>query len=712
MTGDLQMGGNDITGVCGGGISVCELAEPTQRWMWVDSATTHAFEDGSEAFPWDTIGEAMTAIGAPTSVADADINWIVAIRPGAMTGVATAGYVEDVTVPTNRAIYFLGLGGSGLGVAITGNLTQTLDSAATLPTGGSVRARWDCFPSCLLTGAMTVTQSAAAVGWIFAGSRMNINGALTASTLTSSSNTWTNDGGNWQGAFDSANTFGASLTLGGSSTAGRFGSTVSARRIQIARHWHFAGNVTVTEASTLTTAGNYGLHGCTFGSSITWSAPAASFQVDDATEYEWSRRGGILAGGATLVRHDLANRSNLAPARTCGNASDTLTGLADRDGITISAGDRILVIDTASALNLGVWIAASGAWTRALDNATGAVFAHGEVLTPVALGASCGGATIALRDLTTPGATLTIGTSSLTPAVYVADASYLYLDGSRTMTGALDLGGNSIVDANDCSCVTLSGSLTGNATTATALAANGANCGAGQWAAGVDASGASETCTADDDSPDTDAEVPDNLTLVLEQSVAPANSTEGRIQWDTDDDVIVVGDGVTERRIYGDITAVATTAPLTGGVTDGDATIAIPAATASVDGYMTQAYASIVDSLSEQNRVSYNNDSTVGATTVTLNTLVTQTNKVTQYRVYCLGRRDDNATGVGYRLLATFSNNGGTVTQLGTTDAVEQPSTSATTCEFTISGSNVLVRATGIAAETWEWQSEVGQSVR
>lgn len=37
----------------------------------------------------------------------------------------------------------------------------------------------------------------------------------------------------------------------------------------------------------------------------------------------------------------------------------------------------------------------------------------------------------------------------------------------------------------------------GPATTATALAANGANCGAGQWAAGVDASGAAEGCTAD-----------------------------------------------------------------------------------------------------------------------------------------------------------------------------------------------------------------------
>jgi len=45
----------------------------------------------------------------------------------------------------------------------------------------------------------------------------------------------------------------------------------------------------------------------------------------------------------------------------------------------------------------------------------------------------------------------------------------------------------------------VTGELTGNASTATALAANGANCSAGQYPLGVDASGASEDCTADVD---------------------------------------------------------------------------------------------------------------------------------------------------------------------------------------------------------------------
>lgn len=63
---------------------------------------------------------------------------------------------------------------------------------------------------------------------------------------------------------------------------------------------------------------------------------------------------------------------------------------------------------------------------------------------------------------------------------------------------AIDAGGNLT-----CAQVTssgISGSLTqntsGNAATATALAANGANCSAGQYPKGVDASGAVESCTA------------------------------------------------------------------------------------------------------------------------------------------------------------------------------------------------------------------------
>lgn len=63
------------------------------------------------------------------------------------------------------------------------------------------------------------------------------------------------------------------------------------------------------------------------------------------------------------------------------------------------------------------------------------------------------------------------------------------------------------------------------ATSATALAANGSNCTAGNYALGVDASGASEGCTADDDTPDSDSEVPNAITVsggTIENSIIGA----------------------------------------------------------------------------------------------------------------------------------------------------------------------------------------------
>lgn len=93
--------------------------------------------------------------------------------------------------------------------------------------------------------------------------------------------------------------------------------------------------------------------------------------------------------------------------------------------------------------------------------------------------------------------------------------------------------------------------------TAAALAANGANCSAGNYPLGVDATGAVESCTADDDSPDSDAEVPDNITIdagsVLNSPITLSTTTStdsGRIAYNATDDRIVVGDGVAIDEFY------------------------------------------------------------------------------------------------------------------------------------------------------------------
>lgn len=95
---------------------------------------------------------------------------------------------------------------------------------------------------------------------------------------------------------------------------------------------------------------------------------------------------------------------------------------------------------------------------------------------------------------------------------------------------------------------------------ANALSANGANCSAGNYPLGVDASGAVEGCTADDDSPDSDAEVPDaitvdsgsiqNSTIVLQNGSGGAPTTDGEIKYDRTTERLQVGDGATTQEFY------------------------------------------------------------------------------------------------------------------------------------------------------------------
>lgn len=55
------------------------------------------------------------------------------------------------------------------------------------------------------------------------------------------------------------------------------------------------------------------------------------------------------------------------PARVATTAPIALSGLIEIDGITVIAGDRVLVKDQVDATENGIYAAASGAWTRTTD---------------------------------------------------------------------------------------------------------------------------------------------------------------------------------------------------------------------------------------------------------------------------------------------------------------------------------------------------------
>ncbi len=96
------------------------------------------------------------------------------------------------------------------------------------------------------------------------------------------------------------------------------------------------------------------------------------------------------------------------PVRAATTANITLSGAQTIDGVSVIAGDRVLVKSQSTASANGIYLCAAGAWTRATD-----LDANAE-----ALGASCfvsEGTTLgnSVWVMTTDGP-ITIGTTSLT----------------------------------------------------------------------------------------------------------------------------------------------------------------------------------------------------------------------------------------------------------------------------------------------------------
>lgn len=60
------------------------------------------------------------------------------------------------------------------------------------------------------------------------------------------------------------------------------------------------------------------------------------------------------------------------PVEVAAVANSAITGLLTIDGITLAAGDRVLLTAQTTPAQQGLWVAASGAWTRPVDYASGA----------------------------------------------------------------------------------------------------------------------------------------------------------------------------------------------------------------------------------------------------------------------------------------------------------------------------------------------------
>lgn len=122
------------------------------------------------------------------------------------------------------------------------------------------------------------------------------------------------------------------------------------------------------------------------------------------------------------------------------------------------------------------------------------------------------------------------------------------------LTHTTDTNANTLCTGTD---VFLDGN--GNCDTLLTGHTDGTDCASGQYARGVDASGNAELCTNDDDSPDSDGEVPNDITvnggavvdsrLVLQTGANPQE--DGRLKWDSTTERVEIGDdGVATLELY------------------------------------------------------------------------------------------------------------------------------------------------------------------
>lgn len=119
------------------------------------------------------------------------------------------------------------------------------------------------------------------------------------------------------------------------------------------------------------------------------------------------------------------------PVRAATTANITLSGTQSIDGVAVVAGDRVLVKNQATAAGNGIYVAASGAWTRAADFDVSAELLGAAVF--VSEGTAQGNQQ---WQLTTDGP-LTIGTTALTFTQFGGGTSYTAGNGISINAGVV-----------------------------------------------------------------------------------------------------------------------------------------------------------------------------------------------------------------------------------------------------------------------------------
>ncbi|TIL43410.1 hypothetical protein [Mesorhizobium sp.] len=175
------------------------------------------------------------------------------------------------------------------------------------------------------------------------------------------------------------------------------------------------------------------------------------------------------------------------PCCVATTANITLSGEQTVDGVAVATSDRVLVKDQTSASENGIYVADTGIWRRSKDFNKTRDIRKGTMI--VVAGGTVGSG---LWQITTADP-INVGTSNIAFLLVVPDSSTV---------------------------VTLAGAQTLTNKTLTSPAINTPTINGGTIA---------------------------TATLTLKQSAAPTPTAEGDTQWDTDDNVLAIGDGAATK---------------------------------------------------------------------------------------------------------------------------------------------------------------------
>lgn len=119
------------------------------------------------------------------------------------------------------------------------------------------------------------------------------------------------------------------------------------------------------------------------------------------------------------------------PVRAASTANLTLSGAQTIDGVSVIAGDRVLVKNQSAGSANGIYVAATGAWTRSTDFDSGAEALGAAVF--VSEGSTQGNSSW----VQTADAPITLGTTALVFAQFGAGTSYTAGNGITLASGVV-----------------------------------------------------------------------------------------------------------------------------------------------------------------------------------------------------------------------------------------------------------------------------------